>query len=186
MSELKWLMAVMAAVAILLVGCATSGAPTAGGSTATSGKAVKGGPTGPALMICGEEPAGSITTILELDKSPHTVDNWTGDLYTCTYHLPMGEFVLSVKESANDATALAYFHDLQATLAPTTPIEGLANLGLPAYNTAAGAAVFVKDNMTLQVDASKLPDTLGPHQISRNDLAYQVATVILACWAEDH
>ena len=184
MNRLRWLMAVAAVTVTLLSGCASPGAASSkGGSTPA---AAKGGPTDSSLMICGDEPASSITQILGLDKSPHTVDNWTGDLYTCTYHLPMGEFVLSVKESANDAAALAYFNDLQTKLAPTTPIEGLANLGLPAYNTAAGATVFVKDNMTLQVDASKLSDKIGPHEISRNDLAYQVATVILACWKEHH
>ncbi|PRZ44084.1 hypothetical protein CLV47_101208 [Antricoccus suffuscus] len=185
MKRLKLLVALMAAAGILLGGCATSGAATTGaGSTASSVTAGKGGPTDSALMVCGEEPASSITQILGLDKSPHKVHTWANKLYTCTYHLPMGEFVLSVKESADDAAAIAYFNDLQTKLAPTTPIEGLANLGFPAYNTTAGATVFVKDNMTLQVDASKLPATLGPHNISRNDLSYQVATVILACWKE--
>lgn len=134
------------------------------------------------LMICGKEPRADIAVILALDTPPQTVDSWADELYTCTYHLPAGALVLSVKESADEASALSYFNALGTNLAPITPIEGLANLGLPAYETSDGAVVFVKDNMTLQVDASKLPDKIGPHDVSRNALAYQVATTILACW----
>jgi hypothetical protein len=38
----------------------------------------------------------------------------------------------------------------------------------------------------LQVDASDLPATLGPDAITRNALAYQLSTTILACWVEHH
>ncbi|HET9347896.1 MAG TPA: hypothetical protein VFO13_02035, partial [Arthrobacter sp.] len=64
------------------------------------------------------------------------------------------------------------------------PVEGLANLGFPAYETADGSAVFLKDNFVLQVDASDLPAVLGPESITRNALAYQLSTTILACWIE--
>lgn len=33
-----------------------------------------------------------------------------------------------------------------------------------------------------QVDATDLPATLGPESITRNALAYQLSTTILACW----
>jgi hypothetical protein len=36
----------------------------------------------------------------------------------------------------------------------------------------------------LQVDASGLPAILGPDDITRNALAYQLSTTILACWIE--
>lgn len=181
MRRLRWCAAIAVACVASISGCATSGQST---SPAEDGP--NAAPTASALMICGDEPASSIATILALDAPPHSVDHLAGSLYTCTYYLPMGKLVLSVHESANNATALSYFTKLQAKLAPTTPIEGLANLGLPAYNAASGSTVFAKDNMTLQVDASKLPNTIGPREISRNDLSYQVATVILACWKEHH
>lgn len=185
MKRLTWPLAIAAAAAIGLSGCAASGAvPPASMSMGASADAAQNGPTDAAKMICGAEVADNIMTILALTDHPHTVDSWTGDLYTCTYHLSVGPLVLSVKQSASDAAALDYFHALAAKLAPTTTIDGLANLGLPGYTAATGSVVFAKDNMTLQVDASELPATVGPHQISRSDFAYQVATGILACWKE--
>jgi hypothetical protein len=44
--------------------------------------------------------------------------------------------------------------------------------------------VFQKDSFVLQIDATDLPATLGPESISRNALAYQLSTTILACWIE--
>lgn len=41
-----------------------------------------------------------------------------------------------------------------------------------------------QDNFVLHVDATGLPATLGPHSITRNTLAYQLSTTILACWVE--
>ena len=53
---------------------------------------------------------------------------------------------------------------MQALAKEATPIEGLANLGFPAYETADGSAVFQKDSFILQVDATDLPATLGPDE----------------------
>lgn len=135
-------------------------------------------------MVCGPETQTNVASILALKSSPHTVTTWADHLYTCTYHLPDGSFVLSVKESADQGSARAYFDGLRGTLANTAPIEGLANLGFPAYQDQDGSVVFLKDNMTLNVDASDLPGTVGPHSVTRTALAYQVATTILACWTE--
>lgn len=46
-----------------------------------------------------------------------------------------------------------------------------------------GAAVFLKDDKTIRVDATGLPARDGPSGDSRTDLAYTIATDILACWA---
>jgi len=73
---------------------------------------------------------------------------------------------------------------MQRKLAPTQPIEGLANLGFPAYESADGLVVFLKDNMTLQVDARQLTDKIGPHDVTRTAFSYEIATTILACWTE--
>lgn len=133
-------------------------------------------------MVCGAETRDNIAKILALAAAPHTVDSWADRLYTCTYHLAGGPLVLSVKESGDAASARGYFDALRPTLGTTQTIEGLANLGLPGYETADGTVVFVKDNMTLQIDARKLPDSVGPHNVSRTDLAYQIATAVLGCW----
>lgn len=125
-----------------------------------------------------------LTAILDLAEDPHTINDWADSTFSCTYHLNDGDLVISVKEAKDKATALTYFDAMQALAQDATPIEGLANLGFPAYETADGSAVFQKDSFILQVDAADLPATLGPDDITRNALAYQLSTTILACWVE--
>lgn len=142
------------------------------------------GPSDAALMVCGDQPMDALTTILDLGSEPHTVRNWADSTFTCTYHLQEGALEISVQEAADKASALTYFDVMQALAKDARPIEGLANLGFPAYETADGSAVFQKDSMILHVDASDLPAALGPDSITRNALAYQLSTTILACWIE--
>lgn len=134
-------------------------------------------------MVCGEETRANIVRILALPSPPGTSASWADKLYTCTYALPGRALVLSVKEAADPNAAHAYFQEQQRTTAAAAPVEGLANLGFPAFQTPA-SAVFVKDNFVLTVDAAALPETLGPHQVTRGAFAYQVATTVLACWSE--
>ncbi|WP_285240441.1 hypothetical protein [Pseudarthrobacter sp. MEB009] len=144
------------------------------------------GPSEAAKMVCGDQPMERLTTILKLDTDPHTINSWADSTFTCIYHLDEGALEISVKEAADQTTALKYFDAMQALAKDAKPITGLANLGFPAYETADGSAVFQKDNFVLQVDASDLPATLGPDAITRNGLAYQLSTTILACWVEHH
>ncbi len=44
--------------------------------------------------------------------------------------------------------------------------------------------MFLKDDKTLTVDATRLPATNGPADLSRSDLAYQIATDVIGCWRE--
>ncbi|HEU4666992.1 MAG TPA: hypothetical protein VFS79_04945 [Arthrobacter sp.] len=156
------------------------------GSGSTSPRAAAKGPSEAAKMVCGDQPMDRLTTILDLGQDPHTVEKWADSTFTCIYHLDQGALEISVRETADQAAALTYFDAMQALAVGATPIEGLANLGFPAYETADGSAVFQKDSFVLQVDASGLPGTLGPDAISRNALAYQLSTTILACWVEHH
>ncbi len=142
------------------------------------------GPSEAAKMVCGDQPMDRLTAIMDLKQDAHTINDWADSTFTCTYHLNEGDLVISVKEAKNKATALNYFDAMQALAVDAKPIEGLANLGFPAYETADGSAVFQKDSFVLQVDATDLPETLGPDAITRNALAYQLSTTILACWIE--
>ncbi|WP_426939431.1 hypothetical protein ACQCSV_07435 [Pseudarthrobacter sp. S3] len=142
-----------------------------------------GGPSAAALMVCGEETRANIVKIPALPSVPGTAATWADKFYTCTYTLPGGALVLSVKEAADPDAAHAFFQELQRSTVAADPIEGLANLGFPAFQTPASAA-FVKDSFVLTVDASALPETLGPHEVTRAAFAYQVATTVLACWSE--
>jgi hypothetical protein len=96
--------------------------------------------------------------------------------------LPTGPLVLSVKDSADVAAARGYLDRRRRGMGRTQPLTGLAGLGLPAYENTTGSVVFLKDNMTLQVDAAALPVRVGPQSTSRTDLAYTIATDVLACW----
>jgi hypothetical protein len=151
---------------------------------ASSPRASADGPSEAAKMVCGDQPMDRLTSILDLNQDPHTVNSWADSTFTCIYHLDEGALEISVKEAADQATALNYFDAMQALAVDAKPIEGLANLGFPAYETGDGSAVFQKDSFVLQVDASDLPGTLGPDVITRNALAYQLSTTILACWVE--
>ncbi|WP_258804221.1 hypothetical protein [Pseudarthrobacter sp. NS4] len=211
MKQHKPLLASLAVSALLLSGCATAAgsvtapsalptsapavtSPEAGhtdshggghhGGTSSPGATTIDGPSEAALMVCGDQPMDRLTAILDLEQDPHTINDWADSTFTCTYHLDEGDLVISVKEAKNQATALTYFDAMQALAKDATPIEGLANLGFPAYETADGSAVFQKDSFVLQVDATDLPATLGPDNITRNALAYQLSTTILACWIE--
>lgn len=159
-------------------------------SAGVPARAAAEGPSDAAKMVCGDQPMDRLTAILKLDKAPHTVSDWADSTFTCTYHLDQaspavpGSLDISVQEARDQATALEYFDAMQALATDATPIDGLANLGFPAYETADGKAVFQKDSFVLTVDASGLPAAVGPDAVTRNALAYQLATTILACWVE--
>ncbi|WP_142059541.1 hypothetical protein [Pseudarthrobacter sp. B4EP4b] len=207
MKQHKPLLASLALSALLLSGCATAagsvtaapGVSMAAAVPATSpevshhgaghhsqGSASPGttanGPSAAALMVCGDQPKERLRSILDLDWDPHTIDSWADSTFTCTYHLAEGALVISVQEATDQASARKYFDAMQALAKDAAPIGGLANLGFPAYETPDGSAVFQKDSFILHVDASNLPPTLGPDNITRNALAYQLSTTILACW----
>ena len=155
----------------------------AGGTSAHATPAADG-PSEAALMVCGDQTKGNVTSILVLKATPHTINSWADSTFTCTYHLPDGDLVISVQEAADQAAARSYFDAMQALAKDATPIKGLANLGFPAYETADGSAVFQKDNMILHVDASDLPAAVGPNGVTPAAFAYQLSTTILACWVE--
>lgn len=142
-------------------------------------------PSQAATMVCSDEAKQNVKDILALPVVPKTTDNWDGTTYSCTYPLTVGNFLMTVTESVNDAAAAALAQQLAGSL-QAPPIEGLANLGLPGYQSSDGTVIFAKDNMTLHVDATALPATVGPHQVTASNFAYELATTILGCWTEHH
>jgi hypothetical protein len=139
-------------------------------------------PSKSAKMICESETRSNVGMLLGLAKPPQGKATWANHLYTCTYQLSVGPLLLSVKESPDIAAARAYFDAMRAHLGHTKPLTGLAGLGLPAYENSTGLVVFLKDNMTLQVNATALPRQIGPDGSSPAELAYTIATDVLACW----
>ncbi|MBT2504171.1 hypothetical protein [Curtobacterium sp. ISL-83] len=135
----------------------------------------------PTAMGCSAETQGNIAKIFSIAHPRPPQAKWADNIYTCTYHVPTGILRISVKQSSTDAAALSYFSSAQQHAAGARPVTGLANLGLPAYETADGQASFVKDNMTLLVDATHLaaPAAGAP---SKSSIAFEIATAVLACW----
>jgi len=146
-------------------------------------KAAVPGPSASARMVCSQEIRHDVATALALKAPPSATATWSNHLYTCTYHLAGGPLVFSVKESGNVPSARTYLSVLRHQLAPTQPLQGAVSLGLPAYQTSAGNVVFLKDDKTLQVDATAMPQQIGPQGESRSTFAYQMATDVLGCWS---
>lgn len=135
-------------------------------------------------MVCAGDVVAAVKQLGGLSSNPVTTSTWKNSLFTCTYRLPEGDLVLSVKESADPQAARAYFDGLQAGAPSPTSLEGLRGLGLPSFETQAGTVAFVKDAMTLLVDATRMPPLVGPQGTARTSFAFAVAGNVLACWKE--
>jgi hypothetical protein len=175
--------------ALLLTGCAGStqrpAANQASTGTSQTGMAMadtSDPPSDTAKMVCSDDIRAQVSTVLKLSTPPKTESSWADRLYTCTYRLPMGPMVLSVKQSTGTAAAASYFSTLRPTLGSTEPLQGL---GERSYGTGDGVVVVIKDNMTLKVDTTGLPTVFGADQQRRSDLAYEIASDVLGCWTGD-
>jgi hypothetical protein len=137
------------------------------------------GPSAAARMICKAEARTTITKALGLKSAPASRSRWADNTYTCTYRLPQGAFVLSVKESASATAAATYLRTRRGHA------HRLSGLTPDAYGTTTGVVMLRKDNDVLTVDASTLPRIVGNQHAKRADFAYQIASDILGCWTGD-
>lgn len=202
----------LVAVPAALSGCAALGAPAAGSAaeamtmaSTRSGMAMstgasrmagaesmprtgtphRSGPSAAARMICGSETGRNVALLLGLSAPPTSSSTWAADRYTCSYAAYGGHLVLFVQQTPNPAAARRYFSALHRSLGSTRVLGGMAGLGLPAYESTKGVVVFLKDSDVLVVDTSGLPSRVGPTGDSPTDVAYSVATDIIACWRGD-
>ncbi len=196
----------VAAVAALLAGCSASGAgtepsaePSHASHTMPDGTVMEGGshehdgeksetpqdagPSAAAQMVCGGDVSADVTRLLGLPEDPEPTWSWAEPMFTCTYELEGGPLVLSVHDATGPRSGREHFESLRTELGNTEELRGMYGLGLPAYKTDDGTAVFIKDGKTLRVDATALPGDLGPDRsMSQTDFAYAMATSVLACW----
>lgn len=155
---------------------------TMAGMTAAPASGAAGAPSATAKMVCGDDIRAQVTQVLQLKMPAITHSTWTNQLFSCTYALPMGPMVLSVEQSSTNAEAAKYFAALRPSLGKTETVPGL---GERAYGTGTGIILVIKDNMTLKVDTTALPEVFGSNQQRRSDLAYEVASDVLGCWTGD-
>lgn len=183
------------AVLLFLAGCgaaehaATESQPMAGMSMAPGATMAPQGakrsstnPPDTALMVCGRDISSKVVQVLKLDRPPQTHSEWADSVYTCTYHLPMGEMVLSV-QVAKDAASAGHLFDTDRTR--REPAQDLPGLGNRAFATTAGVAAVLKDNQVLTVDTTALPEVFGDNGQRRTDLANEIASDVLGCWTGD-
>jgi hypothetical protein len=192
MSFRNWLSASLGASALLVTGCAASGAnaePTADSARAASTvhgheahphTSAAGRPSEAAQMICSAEIREAVARATRASSVPRATSTWSGQLYTCTYAIRGEPLQLSVKDSPDLRSGKRYFTGLRDRAVAARPIAGLLNFGLPSYRTE-DTVVFLKDGKTLTVDASKLPSQGGK---SADGLAYAIAASVVACWTE--
>ena len=144
-------------------------------------------PSETASMICSDEIRTAVGSTFELaDGAPVGLHSWDpgARLFSCTYQLGGGDLRLSVDDAEGAAAGTAYYDDLRARLPEATRIKGLENFGFPAFETADGSVVFIKDHKTLWVDGTRLGAGDLPEGTSRTQVAYGVAAAVIACWTE--
>lgn len=192
----------LAACVVLLAGCggATSSS-SAGDSThrMSDGTVMKGSsmsgmdmnassgqPSDTAAMICSNEIRTAVASTFEIGRAPAGRPAWdpATKVFSCTYQLPGGDLRLSVEDATGAAEGTAYFDDLKARLPGAKQIKGLESFGFPAFETANGSIVFLKDHKTLWVDGTRLAASGLPTSTSRTVVAYGVAAAVIACWTE--
>lgn len=159
----------------------TMGATSSNTAPAAPGVTAAGVPSAAEKMICAAETHATIVQILGLPTTPPSAATWRNHLYTCTYRLPIGTLIVSVKQSSSPARAQQYFYAQRTRLAPTQHLDGL---GQGSYGTTGGRVVLIKDSDVLTVDATRLPAVFGTQQSKRFDFAYELASDILGCWTE--
>lgn len=148
-------------------------------------EATAGGPSETALMVCGGSVAADVERLLGLEAPPESSYSWAEPVFSCTYETGSGPLVLTVHDTADEADGERWFEATRTRLAPTEELKGVYGLGLPAFETGRGQAAFIREGKTLVVDATGMPRTTGPQgDMDRADLAYAVATSVLACWTD--
>lgn len=143
------------------------------------------GPSEAAAMVCAGQVVDDVSRIMGTSEPVEPTSAWEDPMFTCTFDLAAGPLVLRVHDADDRAAGMAHFQQLRLDHEDAQEIGGIYSLGLPAYEAGATVA-FVRDGKTLEVDATGLRG--GPFgktaDQSRAEVAYAVATSVLACWTE--
>lgn len=195
-----WMGAIVVA-SLLVTGCAASAAPAPespspeASHTMPDGTVMAGDehgahgsgsaePSEAAGMICAGQVSGAITSMLDLEAEVEPTSTWNAPMYTCAYDIDGAPLILSVHDTTDLAAGEAHFAELQGSVEGARDIEGLLALGMPSFTTDAGIVAFLRDGKTLTVDATRLPDELAGGTMTRDEVAYAVASAVLVCWVE--
>ena len=178
---------VLAVLLALLVstGCAAShpaaqpAVTTTVDPSAAAAQYASNSPPAAARMVCSDEIRTQVAGALGLDGPPTPQDGWADHVYTCTYAVPMGTLVLAVTVTPSDGAAGTQLDALRTRTGAADPEQGF---GRRAYSAPDGVLVAVKDNLVLEIDATAMPDDLGPGHQRRIDVVRLLAAGVFACW----
>lgn len=162
---------------------AASGTATASPAARPAARPAAPGPSASARMVCSDEIRTAVATLVGLPTPPARRTSWAPPVFRCTYQLPAGPLVASVREAGSSAAARRLLDAGRRATPGAERLPVVQGLGLPAYSAPDGTVVFAKDDTTLTVDPSGLPATVGTSARTRADLAYTVATDVLGCWS---
>jgi hypothetical protein len=137
-------------------------------------------PSVSAKMICEDEVKDELAGLLGVKTIAPVKPTWKDHVYACTYKYKGGELTLEVKELVDRPATDAYYALLAEQLGKSEDINGLTPEG--AFTTRDKSAVVRKDYKVLLVDISKLPPEFGNPPDARENIALNVASVIMGCW----
>ena len=204
MDRRMWLGA-LAVVSLLMTGCAASPADSPSSPdphashTMPDGTEMSGsehgahepehentdGPSDAARMICAGQVVDAAADVFGLDGEVSPTSSWDKPTFTCTYDIDGKPLVLSVNDVTDVAEGEEHFAALQDSYDNAEDIKGMAGLGMPSFSTGDGIVAFVRDGKTLLVDATGLPNGLGPDGTrTQSEMAYAIASAVLVCWIE--
>jgi hypothetical protein len=152
---------------------------TAAGTGAAARTLQQTQPSASALMICADEAQGEIAGAVGAQTTEPVSPTWSNQTYSCRYVYPDGQLVLSVKELADKAATDRDFSAQAQQLGRRRPLHHIGDDGFVASND---SVVIRKDNKVLSVDVTNLPQSFGNPPITREDVAFDVASVIMDCW----
>jgi hypothetical protein len=129
-------------------------------------------------MICSTEAQTDIAASLGV-KATVSTPTWVDHVYSCTYTYPAGVMTLSVKELETKAQTTATYNAFATELGKTSTA---VSFGDGAFVTTNGSVVVRKDFKVLDVDISKLPQSVGQPPQDRATAALSVAATVMGCW----
>jgi hypothetical protein len=148
------------------------------------GGSASGKPSAAAAMICSAETGRAVKRALALDAVPMRQQMWMPPIFGCTWQLPHGRLQLAVDDATDPAKGHRRFAQMMVTVSGAEKLGGMASFGFPAFESSAGMVVFLKDGKVLSVDARRVAGQDLPKGFSREDVAYGVASAVIACWSE--
>jgi hypothetical protein len=144
----------------------------------------KGQPSAAAAMVCSAETGAAVRRTFQLDAVPAKRQMWMPPVFGCSWALPHGTLELAVDVATDPPKGRRRFEQMQTVVPDARALRGMASLGFPAIQSPSGMVVFLEDGKVLSVDARQVAARDLPQGFSREDVAYGVASAVIACWSE--